>query len=79
MEETCPACGFAVHFDGESDAHCANGHIWGNGFLACLCMNLTVERLRPVFRDLFHPDDTYAANMFRLHPKDLPSAVLPQF
>ncbi|KAJ6568251.1 hypothetical protein DFH09DRAFT_1155051, partial [Mycena vulgaris] len=29
MEEKCPACGLAIHFDGESEAFCPNGHSWG--------------------------------------------------
>ncbi|KAJ6568281.1 transcription factor IIIC subunit delta N-term-domain-containing protein [Mycena vulgaris] len=29
MEEKCPACGLVIHFDGESEAFCPNGHSWG--------------------------------------------------
>ncbi|KAJ7498004.1 transcription factor IIIC subunit delta N-term-domain-containing protein [Mycena galericulata] len=29
MEEDCPACGLAIYLDGDSEASCPQGHIWG--------------------------------------------------
>ncbi|KAJ7653018.1 hypothetical protein B0H17DRAFT_1101093 [Mycena rosella] len=44
MEETCPACGLIIYFDGESDAVCPNGHSWGR--CAVTSFILTTPMLR---------------------------------
>ncbi|KAJ7708915.1 transcription factor IIIC subunit delta N-term-domain-containing protein [Mycena rosella] len=68
MEETCPACGLIVYFDGESDAVCPNGHSWGRCAVTSFILTTPMLRTcagcaRKTFLPRsFHRDPDAAAN-----------------